>query len=430
MNRHALRVMGVGKRYAIGERAPYGSLRESIMRLAARRRAAPAAGRRTLWALRDVSFAVEAGEVVGVIGRNGAGKSTLLRILSRITAPTEGRVELHGRVGSLLEVGAGFHPELTGRENIFLNGSILGMRRAEIVAKLDEIIGFAEVGELIDTPVKRYSSGLYMRLAFAVAAHLDPEILLVDEVLAVGDAIFQKKCLGRMQSVAAAGRTVLFVSHSMPAVARLCPRVLLLHDGRLDADGPAAEVIERYLSAGAKSPALRTWSEPASAPGDDTVRLLAVRVRDEAGALLPQADIGQPIGIDIEFVNLKAGARLVPNVHLHNELGINLFTSINASLPGWYNQPHPEGAFRATCWIPGNFLAEGRITVRAVVSTHNPDAVHADAPEAVAFVVTDPLRGDGARGEFARDFPGVVRPLLRWTMERLPAARGTGPAPG
>lgn len=202
----------------------------------------------TLWALRNVSFDVQPGEVVGLIGRNGAGKSTLLKILSRITRPSHGRVELYGRVGSLLEVGTGFHPELTGRENIFLNGAILGMKRAEIVRKLDEIISFAELEKFIDVPVKRYSSGMYIRLAFAVAAHLDPEVLIVDEVLAVGDGAFQEKCLGKMNDVAQGGRTVLFVSHSMGSVADLCSRCLFIDGGELKEDGPPAEVIARYES--------------------------------------------------------------------------------------------------------------------------------------------------------------------------------------
>jgi lipopolysaccharide transport system ATP-binding protein len=248
----AIRVEGLGKRYAIGERrAAYRTLRESIAGLVAapgRLFGGARARRETIWALKGVDLEVRRGEVLGVIGRNGAGKTTLLKILSRITEPTEGRVELHGRVGSLLEVGTGFHPELTGRENIFLNGAILGMRRAEIQRKFDEIVGFAEVERFLDTPVKHYSSGMYVRLAFAVAAHLEPEILLVDEVLAVGDAAFQKKCLGKMASVAQAGRTVVFVSHDLGAVSSLTSSCILLDEGAPAADGPTPSVVREYLA--------------------------------------------------------------------------------------------------------------------------------------------------------------------------------------
>ncbi len=251
----ALSVSGLSKSYRIGERpGKYKTLRDTIAGLAGaplRMLRASRAGRsntdRTIWALRDVSFDVKRGEVVGIIGRNGAGKSTLLKILSRITEPTEGRAEMHGRVGSLLEVGTGFHPELTGRENVFLNGAILGMRRTEIASKFDEIVAFAEIEKFMDTAVKHYSSGMYMRLAFAVAAYLEPEILLIDEVLAVGDVMFQKKCLGKMEDVARAGRTVLFVSHNMAAVRTLCTRGIVLHDGRVSETGDVGVCIEAYF---------------------------------------------------------------------------------------------------------------------------------------------------------------------------------------
>jgi lipopolysaccharide transport system ATP-binding protein len=249
-----LRVAGLGKQYRIGMRtAAYTTAREAVLEmvrtsfLRLRRRPRPA--ETALWALRDVDFAVSAGEVLGIIGRNGAGKSTLLKVLSRITEPTTGRVELYGRVGSLLEVGTGFHPELTGRENIWLNGAILGMKRAEISRKFDEIVAFAGIEPFLDTPVKRYSSGMYVRLAFAVAAHLEPEILIVDEVLAVGDAAFQRKCLGKMEDVARHGRTVLLVSHNMAAVRGLCGRALWLDEGQLRSEGDPATVVAAYLAA-------------------------------------------------------------------------------------------------------------------------------------------------------------------------------------
>lgn len=284
-----IRIEGLGKRYRLGERqAAYKTLRESLVRsfesLFARKRSGASADDPFLWALRDVDLSIEAGEVVGVIGRNGAGKTTLLKVLSRITEPTEGRVEIRGRVGSLLEVGTGFHPELTGRDNIFLNGAILGMRRAEIMTKFDEIVAFAEVERFIDTPVKRYSSGMYLRLAFAVAAHLEPEILLVDEVLAVGDVAFQKKCVGKMGDVARGGRTVLFVSHNLGLVSDLCTRSVQFSQGRVVADGPTRAIVTRYLEDGALSSSvdLAGWTEDRS--GDGPMRLTRVSVGDRDAA--------------------------------------------------------------------------------------------------------------------------------------------------
>ena len=264
----AIRVENLGKRYRLGSTATaYTTLRETLSEWAGSplRRRLGKDEEETLWALRGVSFDVKQGQVLGVIGRNGAGKSTLLKILSRVTDPSEGWAEIHGRVGSLLEVGTGFHPELTGRENIFLNGAILGMHRTEIARKFDEMVEFAEVEKFIDTPVKRYSSGMYLRLAFAVAAHLEPEILVVDEVLAVGDAEFQRKCLGKMSDVASQGRTVLFVSHNMSAIVRLTEETLVIDQGRLAMRAPTTEAVDYYLSNGFARTGERTWS-PAEVP--------------------------------------------------------------------------------------------------------------------------------------------------------------------
>jgi lipopolysaccharide transport system ATP-binding protein len=290
-----MRLDGLSKVYALGARERYKSLRDTIsdgvtagfrtLRHGLQRQRTD-----TLWALRDVTFQVQRGEVLGVIGRNGAGKSTLLKILARITEPTSGTAEIHGRVGSLLEVGTGFHPELTGRENIFLNGAILGMRRAEIRTKFDEIVAFAELDRFIDTPVKRYSSGMYMRLAFAVAAHLEPEILLVDEVLAVGDVGFQKKCLGKMEGVARAGRTVLFVSHNMGAVGSLCSRIIYLKDGQVAASGPPDDVIPKYLESE------RTASGSDADVPDDEQRGYTLRTQGRQMSI----SCGEPLSLEFE----------------------------------------------------------------------------------------------------------------------------------
>jgi lipopolysaccharide transport system ATP-binding protein len=368
------------------------------------------------FALKGVSFDIRQGEIVGLIGRNGAGKSTLLKILSRITEPTSGRAEVHGRLGSLLEVGTGFHPELTGRDNIYLNGAILGMRRQEISARFDEIVEFSGVSQFIDTPVKRYSSGMYLRLAFAVAAHLDTEILVVDEVLAVGDASFQKKCLAKMEDVGQHGRTVVFVSHNMMAVTRLCQRTILLDEGRVLDDGPSHEIVGSYLRSGLGTTAHREWPDDASAPGNHIARLRGVCVKTEDGEISEAMDIRYPIRIEMTFDVLEGGHQLVPNFHLFNEEGVCVFI-VNDQDPEWRHRTRPQGRFVSTVNIPGNFLAEGAIVVRAVVSTMDPVTVHFSEDDAVAFQVIDSLDGDSALGAFAGAYPGVVRPLLQWTTE-------------
>jgi len=428
----AIGARDITKKYRIGGPARrHASLRDAIahaaggpmrgLRSMMRSRDAKQTARNSedFLALRGVSFDIRQGEIVGLIGRNGAGKSTLLKILSRITEPTSGRAEVHGRLGSLLEVGTGFHPELTGRDNIFLNGAILGMRRQEIAARFDEIVEFSGVSQFIDTPVKRYSSGMYLRLAFAVAAHLDSEILVVDEVLAVGDASFQKKCLAKMEDVGHHGRTVVFVSHNMMAVTRLCQRTILLDDGRVIADGPSHEVVGSYLRSGLGTTAHREWTDIDAAPGNEIVRLRAVRIRTEFGHISEAIDIRAPVGLEMEFDVLSPGHYLVPNFHLYNEEGACVFI-VGDQDPEWLRRPRPRGRFSSTAWIPGNFLSEGTIVVSAAVSTVDPVAVHYFERDAVAFQVIDSLDGDSARGDFAGPIPGVVRPLLKWTTSYEP----------
>lgn len=374
----------------------------------------------TFWALKDISFKVNQGEVVGLIGRNGAGKSTLLKLLSRITQPTTGRAEIRGRVGSLLEVGTGFHPELTGRENVYMNGAVLGMRKSEIERKFDEIVAFAEVEQFIDTPVKRYSSGMHVRLAFAVAAHLEPEILLVDEVLAVGDARFQRKCLNKMEDVGQTGRTILFVSHNMSAITRLCERTILLDNGHVLEDGPSHQVVGVYLNSGLGTTAERKWPNLDQAPGNNLVRLRAVRVCTGEGQVTDALDIRKPVKVQMEYEVLKSGAVLAPNFHFYNEEGIYAFVTIDTD-PSWRGKPRPSGHYISTACIPGNFLTEGSLIVGAAISTMNPITVHVHERDAVAFQVVDTLEGNSARGDYAGQIPGVVRPLLDWTTEFDPA---------
>jgi lipopolysaccharide transport system ATP-binding protein len=372
----------------------------------------------TLMALQNVSFQVAPGEVLGIIGRNGAGKSTLLKILARITEPSSGRVELHGRVASLLEVGTGFHPELTGRENIFLNGALLGMARTEIQRKFDEIVAFSEVEDFLGTPVKRYSSGMYLKLAFAVAAHLNPEILLVDEVLAVGDVRFQKKCLDKMESVRQAGRTVIFVSHNMPAITRLCPRAILLEDGSISFDGPSHQAVGMYLGSGARTNASREWRDLSVAPGNEIVRLRAVRVRSQDGEVCESVDIRCPVGIEMEFEVLQAGHVLVPGYHFMNQEGVCAFVASEYE-DQWHRRPRPAGSFISTAWIPGNFLSEGPLIITATMATMEPFRAHFFERDVVAFQVIDSLDGNSARGDYAGPMPGFVRPLLNWRSEHV-----------
>ncbi len=407
-----LRAENLSKLYYLGDRLP-NSLRDTITTVFRSARARDRRETGTLWALKDVSFEVSDGETLGIIGSNGAGKSTLLKILSRITKPTSGRAEIRGRVGSLLEVGTGFHNELSGRENIYLNGAILGMKRAEINKKFDEIVDFSEMERFLDTPLKHYSSGMYMRLAFAVAAHLDPQILIVDEVLAVGDIGFQKKCLGKMRDIGESGRTVLFVSHDMNAISRLCKRAIWLERGEIKGDGQAAEVVSSYLNEQTRSGSERTWDDAATAPGNDVARLRGLRIIDRERSSSPSVDIKQSVGIEMTFDVLASGKVLIPNLHFYNEQGNCVFVSHDWN-SGWRDRPRPAGSYKSTAWIPGNFLAEGTIFVTAALSTYKPLIVHFVERDAVTFRVIDSLDGDSARGDYAGLLPGIVRPMLEW----------------
>jgi lipopolysaccharide transport system ATP-binding protein len=383
----AIRSLGLSKRYRIGERQPYRSFRETFMRtLASPFRRTRERGRETIWALRDVSFQVDQGEVVGIIGRNGAGKSTLLKILSRITDPTEGRAEIRGRVASLLEVGTGFHHELTGRENIFLSGAILGMKRAEILTHFDQIVSFAEVEKFVDTPVKWYSSGMYLRLAFAVAAHLQPEVLLVDEVLAVGDAAFQKKCLGRMGEVARGGRTVLFVSHNLTAVKKLCQKGVVLEAGRVVRAGGISECVNHYVAS--LESTVATDRDVADLPRPyagygTSLRFTGVRlIPDETGSLRTN----NPLALEIEFDCAESLEEVILGFSVFSAEGPRLMMCLNVHDGPPIGRLEP-GKYRVKATIEFNPLLPGRyiLDLGARSSTKGLDWV----PELLYFEVVE-----------------------------------------
>jgi lipopolysaccharide transport system ATP-binding protein len=414
-----IEVQGIGKRYWLhGRGRGYRTLRDTLTETAGK----PVAWMKSIlgsggdshrsererahfWALRDVSFDVAPGEVVGIIGRNGAGKSTLLKVLSRITEPTTGAAKVYGRVGSLLEVGTGFHPELSGRENIFLNGSILGMRKTEIAQKFDEIVAFAEIEKFIDEPVKRYSSGMYMRLAFSVAAHLEPEVLFIDEVLAVGDSAFQKKCLGKMGSISKAGRTVLFVSHNMSAVQSLCTRAVWLNGGRVHDFGDTKCVVGRYLQTAATSACEEEWKTPAEAPGNDKVRLKRVAV---AGPSQTPITVETPFRIEIEYWNLLEGAAINTAVEIFNHEEICVFSSFSRP------QELEPGVVTAVCHVPGNLLNDSMYRARVFIVRDARE--HLLVRDSVMFEAHDVEREVAYFGKWT----GVVRPSLEWTTETWP----------
>lgn len=410
-----IKVDNVSKVYKLGGPS-HNSLRDALASFV--RSPLSRGARESIDALKSVSFDVSEGETLGIIGNNGAGKSTLLKILSRITKPSAGEIELRGRVGSLLEVGTGFHSELSGRENIFLNGAILGMKRAEIEQKFDEIVAFSEIGKFLDTAVKHYSSGMYMRLAFAVAAHLEPEILIVDEVLAVGDMAFQKKCLRKMRDIGETGRTVLFVSHDMQSIGRLCSRVIWLKDGEIALDGETNEVISAYRTEQSETGSERIWSEPSKRPGNDLAKLSAVRVLDKNGVPASAIDIREPLFIEMEYEILSGEKVVVPNIHLYNDFGVCVFVSHDWQSE-WRTKPRPRGTYVSRMKIPGNFLAEGAFLVTVAASTYTPMEVHFVVRDAVLFHVVDSIDGETARGDYAGVLPGIVRPILEWETEIL-----------
>lgn len=423
-----IKVDNLGKKYTINHQHPerYSTLRDVIVRnvkKTAKKIVSPLKtegvnpSTEEFWALKDVSFEVQNGEVVGIIGRNGAGKSTLLKVLSRITQPSSGRVSIKGRVSSLLEVGTGFSPELTGRENIFLNGAILGMTHKEIITKFDEIVAFAEIEKFLDTPVKRYSSGMYVRLAFSVAAHLEPDILLIDEVLAVGDINFQKKCIGKVRNDRKEGRTVLLVSHNMPSILNICKRTILLDSGGIVASGESSDVIKQYMTMSNSHGGEIVWNDIDAAPGNEMVRLRAVRILQE-GLQGPavDVDISKDVVIQIVYQNLQENTPLYSAIWLRDKMGVDVLSSSNAVSynlinDSWYGRPFPKGLYQATCRIPANFLNDGQYSITAIIGKV-PRYTQILEQDVISFCVQDTgaMRKHGNYGKII----GVVRPRLAW----------------
>jgi len=419
----AIRADNIGKLYHIGTLArrndtlrdtlvDFGNQVTSHMKRSSTVRQSQAENE--VWALRDVSFEVRQGQVLGVIGKNGAGKSTLLKVLSRVTEPTTGSIEIRGRVGSLLEVGTGFHPELTGRENIYLNGAILGMSGDEVKRKFDQIVDFSGVEQFIDTPVKRYSSGMYVRLAFAVAAHLDPDILVVDEVLAVGDADFQKKCLGKMGDVVHAGRTILFVSHNMGMIHSLCSRGILLQQGKLFFDGNTASAIAQYYSNGLNTPYSIDYSKSVPPVGDQYATLLSAHIEDDAGSISGEVDLNTGFKVKMRYQLHHATPRSpYPNFHFYNSQGQCVFITAGDRMA------HVSGdaVYEAACSIPGNFLNNDTYFIGiALVFTHNGIRLSFFEQGALSVIVRDPMDLDNTRQGYSGPVPGLLRPRLDWEV--------------
>ena len=418
MNDIAVRTVSLGKMYRIGaQRERSRTLRDALTRAAKRPvervRHPGAATHRSeeLWALRNIDLEVRHGEVLGVIGGNGAGKSTLLKVLSHITEPSEGRAEIRGRVASLLEVGTGFHSELTGRENILLNGAILGMTRAEINRKFDEIVEFSEIGRFLDTPAKRYSSGMYVRLAFAVAANLEPDILIIDEVLAVGDAAFQEKCLGKMGDVAGHGRTVLFVSHNMAAVRSLCSRAILIDRGCAVADGMPGDVIGLYLKTVGRNATRRQWS-PADGPGDAHCRVLRIELTQDGQPLEGQAVSSRPLGVSIRFRVERPSRKLQVGFDLLTADGFSLFQSFHTDLaPQELSGP---GEYEVRCELPGKMLNKGGYTISPLVALYFTQWIVRHQPETELRFTVNLDHPASSLWYSARE--GALAPVLEWHM--------------
>jgi len=428
-----IKVENLGKKYILTHqrKEPYTALRDVItekVKAAVRKSGAmlsPKTSNLTVdttheefWALKDVSFEIKQGDRVGIIGRNGAGKSTLLKILSRITEPTSGRVSIKGRVASLLEVGTGFHPELTGRENIYLNGAILGMTKKEIDRKFDEIVDFAEIEKFLDTPVKRYSSGMYVRLAFAVAAHLEPEILIVDEVLAVGDAQFQKKCLGKMEEVANQGRTVLFVSHNLTAIRVLCSRALLLRQGNLLDDNSPNEVVSKYMEGIQENSYFREWPDERLAPHNGSATLRKITICDNGGQQINNISSDTPFNIEIDYKVNTNKASVGLNLIFYDNENNCILASINNHEPNWYGKPMKTGKYTSVCKIPKNLFNNGNYSLSLIIFGKN----YSDSLIVNNILNIEILDGIEVRGDYHGLYACPIRPLFHWSTTQKESA--------
>ena len=432
MSKTAIKVEGLSKEYFIGkvkeqnltfQEKLISSAMAPVRRIGGllRGRATAAADlRESFWALEDVSFEVPKGQVVGVIGGNGAGKSTLLKLLSRITEPTRGSAMVTGRVGSLLEVGTGFHPELTGRENCYLNGAILGMTNEEVRRKFNEIVEFSEVGKFIDTPTKHYSSGMRVRLAFAVAAHLNPDVLFIDEVLSVGDVGFRKKCIDKINQVVAGGATVLVVSHNAQSIMSMCDRAIWLQNGKLVDDGPASEVVVRYLAQSIGLSGERTWNT-LDAPGGEVARMRAIRVLDKDANLTNNIDVRDPFCVEAEVEVLKGGYGIVLKHNIVGGDGSPVFASLDTNNPTWSDQTWDVGLYRLRMWIPGNFMQVDTYPISSMLWVWEPEQTLQCAEHDIMCVhlVDNGEGGPTACANFSGHMPGPIRPILDWEMQQI-----------
>lgn len=418
MGNPIIKIENLSKVYTLGTPPPpLSRIKSAVKSVLGRTSSAPEVGlpEQEFWALRDVSMKVNEGDVIGIVGRNGAGKSTLLKILAQITAPTSGRIEIRGRVGSILEIGTGFNPNLTGRQNILLSAAILGMREHEIHRRMDEIVDFSGVGRFIDVPVKFYSSGMYARLAFSVVAHLEHETLLIDEVLAVGDAEFQKKCVGKLHGEAASGRTVLFVTHGMASVASLCNRAILLSDGQIALDGSTDDVINAYLKKVTKLASGVSHDNVKNAPGNATFRLKRVRIFGEDGVERYRLKNSENVAIEIEYWNVRDRAKIGATIAVFDTAGTCVFGSLSNHEPNWHGKPRPLGLYRSTVVIPKNLMRDGRFTVVVLLWSDS----YTDQQRFDDVAEFDVLDSGVLRGDYFGGWEGCILPKLEWSCERL-----------
>ena len=412
----AIEIRNLGKKYSTYQSNVYTTFREAIAHGAARLFSRPRNAIPDFWALKDINLDIEQGERIGIIGKNGAGKSTLLKILSRITVPTCGRAVVTGRLSSLLEVGTGFHPELTGRENVYMNGSILGLKKSEIDRQFQTILDFSGVGTFIDTPLKYYSSGMQLRLAFSVAAHLEPEIFLIDEVLAVGDWEFQQRCLGKMEEInKSKGRTILFVSHNFDAIRKFCSTVILLDHGQIVEKGSPENMITKYISAYVQSKSMHVW-EPGKTAYNGTVVLEKVYLHDTSGVLSSKFETTEKVGVTMEYTVLREGVRFTHSLNLFNQENIHIFSSHDVTST-FNDKARTIGKYKATAWLPDNLLPEGFFSLSIALFIPSPLDIYVAEDHVLTFETFTNFTKLSARGNYTDEFPGIVRPLIQWEAE-------------